>query len=99
MGGVALRYLTGVWRMTPDCFLDAIRSHLHDGCRLFRKFANDGTGLLPDRVEGSVWIREPDNEDDYDDGTVYVELIIRGDQIVLIFDAHEHEEGKPRLPQ
>jgi len=54
--------------------------------------------LLPNALEASIWIRVPDDDDDYDDGTVYVELIIRRDEVILIFDAHEHEEGKLRLP-
>lgn len=96
--GKANRHLNGVWFMSPDQFVDAIRSHLRMGCRLFRKFEKGTSVLLPNALEASIWIRVPDDDDDYDDGTVYVELIIRRDEVILIFDAHEHEEGKLRLP-
>ena len=99
IGGKALRYVTGVWLISVDKFVNALCDHLHSGCRFFRKYKIGTSELLPDKLEASVWIREPDEEDDFDDGTVYVELVIRGEEVILIFDAHEHEAGMLRLPR
>jgi hypothetical protein len=92
--------LTGVWHISPDAFVDAIRDHLNSGGRVFRKKERGGNRLLPNKVDASVWIREPDEDDDYDDGTVYVEFTITETEVVLICDAHNHENrGRdPRLP-
>ena len=94
----ANRYLTRVWHMSTDQFLDAVRSHLHEGCRFFQKCKKGTSELLPNKLEASIWIREPDEDDDHDDGTVYVEFILRNQDVVIIFDAHEHEAGIQRLP-
>ena len=99
VGGKALRYVTGVWLISVDRFVDALREHLHSGWRFYRKYKTGTSELLPDKVEASVWLREPDEDDDFDDGTVYVELIISCDEVILIFDAHKHEAGMLRLPR
>ena len=96
----ALNYLTGCWHMSPDTFVAAILDHLETGGRVFRKFEQTGARLLPNKFQASVWIREPDDDDDYDDGTVYVEIILTETEVILICNAHEHEDrGRAvRLP-
>ncbi len=88
----ALNWLTGSWCMGPDAFVAAILDHLETGGRVFRKVEQAGARLLPDKFQASVWIREPDDDDDYDDGTVYVELIVTETEVILICNAHEHED-------
>jgi hypothetical protein len=90
--GRALNCLTGCWKMSPDAFVEAILSHLETGGRVFRKFEQAGARLLQDKFQASIWIREPDDNDDYDDGTVYVELILTGNEVILICNTHEHED-------
>ncbi len=99
VAGTALRHLTGVWFMTTDEFIRAIRDHLEGGCKVFRKYERGSSVLLPNKLEASVWIREPDDENDYDDGTVYVEIVIQRQQVILICDSHEHERDMRRLPR
>jgi hypothetical protein len=53
---------------------------------------------LENKLQASVAIREPDDANDFDDGTVYVEFIITETDFILIFDTHEHEAGIARLP-
>jgi hypothetical protein len=96
--GKAFRCLTGQWRMTTDNFVDAIHRHLKSGGRVFQKFGQGDVGLLANKLQASVWIRDPEIDDEYDDGTVYVELVITADEVILIFNAHEHEAGIRRLP-
>jgi len=98
--GRALHWLTGRWNMSPDAFIEAIIEHLESGGRVFRKHEQAGARLLPNNLQASVWIRDPDDDNDYDDGTVYVELVVIEADVILIGDAHEHENGgrNPRLP-
>jgi hypothetical protein len=86
--------------MSPDAFIEAILEHLETGGRVFRKHQQAGARLLPDKFQASVWIRDPDDDNDYDDGTIYVEMIVTETDAVLICDTHEHENGgrNPRLP-
>ena len=88
----ALNRLTGCWYMSPDAFVGAILDHLETSGRVFRKFEQASARLLPNKFQASVWIREPDDDDDYDDGTVYVELIVTETEAILICDTHEHED-------
>ena len=69
--GRALSCLTGIWNISVDAFVEAILDHLETGGRVFRKFEQVGARLLPNKYQASVWIREPEDDDDYDDGTVY----------------------------
>jgi hypothetical protein len=86
--------------MSPDAFIEAILEHLVNGGRVFRKYEQAGARLLPNKFQASVWIRDPDDDNDYDDGTVYVELVVMEGDVILICDAHEHENSgrNPRLP-
>ena len=93
----ALRCLTGYWHISVDAFVEAILEHLQTGGRVFRKYEKVGARLLPDKYQASVWIREPDDADDYDDGTVYVELIVTDNEVILICNTHEHENGGRNL--
>lgn len=96
----ALNWLTGIWSMSPDAFVAAILDHLETGGRVFRKYERTSGRLLPDKFQASVWIREADDDNEYDDGTVYVELIVTETEVVLICNTHEHEDrGRgSRLP-
>lgn len=98
--GRALRWLTGCWNMSPDAFIEAILEHLETGGRVFRKHEQAGARLLPSNFQASVSIRDPDEDDGYDDGTVYVEFIVGETEVISICDAHEHEnDGRNlRLP-
>ena len=98
--GRALGYLTGVWNISIDAFVKAILDHLETGGRVFRKYEQVSARLLPNKYQASVWIREPDDDDDYDDGTVYVELMVTDTEVILICNTHEHENGgrNARLP-
>jgi hypothetical protein len=98
--GRALGCLTGCWNISVDGFIEAILDHLETGGRVFRKYEQVGARFLPDRYQASVWIREPEDDDDYDDGTVYVELIVTHNEVILICNTHEHENGgrNVRLP-
>jgi hypothetical protein len=98
VAGRALRWLTGCWNVSVDAFIRAILVHLETGGRVFRKFEQSGARLLPNKLQASIWIREPNDVDDFDDGTVYVELIITENEVILICNAHEHEAGIRRLP-
>jgi hypothetical protein len=89
--GRAPQMLSGLWQMTPDAFIEAILDHLKSGGRVFRKFEQTGGRILPDKFQASIMIREPEDDDDYDDGTVYVEMIITEREVILIRDTHEHE--------
>ena len=93
----ALGRLTGTWNMSVDTFIEAILNHLETGGRVFRKVENAGARLLPNKYQASVWIREPEADDEYDDGTVYVELIVTDDEVILICNTHEHENGGRNL--
>jgi hypothetical protein len=97
--GRALNRLTGFWYMSTDAFIDAILDHLETGGRVFRKYEHAGARILPNKFQASVWIREPEDDDDYDDGTVYVELIVTENEVILICNTHEHEAGIRRLPR
>ena len=96
--GRALNWLTGCWSMSVDAFIRAILDHLETGGRVFRKLEQEGARFLPNKLQASVWIREPNDEDDFDDGTVYVEFIITENEVILICNTHEHEAGIRRLP-
>jgi hypothetical protein len=98
--GGALGWLTGVWNMSVDAFVEAILNHLETDGRIFQKFEKVGSRILRNKYQASVWIREPEDDDDYDDGTVYVELILRNDEVILICNTHEHENAgrNQRLP-
>lgn len=98
VAGRALRVLTGCWNMSADVFVRAILEHLESGSRVFLKYERASARLLPSTFQASVCIREPEDDDDYDDGTVYVELIIIETEVVLICNTHEHEAGIRRLP-
>ena len=84
--------------MSVDAFIKAILDHLETGGRVFRKLEQNGGRILPNKLQASVWIREPNDDDDYDDGTVYVEFIIAENEVILICNTHEHEAGILRLP-
>jgi hypothetical protein len=99
LGGKAMRHLTYVWNMQPDVFVQAALDHLNAGCLVVQKREKNSDKLLLNKLEASVWIREPDEDDAYDDGTVYVEFIIRNNSVVLIFDSHEHDRDIRRLPR
>lgn len=96
--GRALNWLTGCWSVSVDAFIRAILDHLETGGRVFRKPEQNSGRFLSNKLQASVWIREPNDDDDYDDGTVYVEFIITEDEAVLICNTHEHEAGIHRLP-
>jgi hypothetical protein len=96
--GRALNWMTGVWNVSVDAFIKDIFDHLETGGRIFRKLEQNSARLLPNKFQASVWIREPNDDDDYDDGTVYVELIITENEVILICNTHEHEAGIRRLP-
>jgi len=98
--GKAMNSLTGVWQMSPDVFVNAILGHLESGRRVFQKCEKAGLRVLPNKFQASVWISEPDDDNDYDDGTVYVELIVTETEEIFICNAHEHEDcGRgSRLP-
>ena len=98
VAGRALHWLTGCWSVSVDAFIRAILDHLETGGRVFRKFEQNSARILPNKLQASIWIREPNDGDDYDDGTVYVELIITENEIILICNTHEHEAGIRRLP-
>ena len=97
--GRALNRLTGCWNMSPDAFVESILDHLETGGRVFGKFEQASARLLPTKFQASVWIREPEDDADYDDGTVYVELIVTETELILICNTHEHEAGIRRLPR
>jgi hypothetical protein len=90
--GRAPQMLSGCWYMTPDAFIEATLDHLESGGRVFRKYERAGGRLLPDKFQASILIREPEDDDDYDDGTVYVELIVTKTEVILICNTHEHED-------
>ena len=96
----ALGCLTGLWNISVDVFVGEILEHLETSGRVFRKHEQGGGRLLPDKYQASVLIREPEDDDDYDDGTVYVELIVTENEVILICNTHEHENGgrNMRLP-
>jgi hypothetical protein len=93
----ALGCLTGCWHISVDFFVEAVLYHLETGGRIFRKYEIGGARLLPNKFQASVWIREADDTDDYDDGTVYVELIVTDSEVILICNTHEHENGGRNL--
>jgi hypothetical protein len=98
--GQALRWLQ-LWQVTVERFVESILAHLENERRVFQKLERGSPRILRNKFQASVWIWEPDDVNDYDDGTVYVEMILSGGAEVLIFDAHEHENrGRGRrLPQ
>lgn len=98
--GRALGWLTGNWNISVDAFVEAILEHLETSGRVFQKFEKVGARPLPNKYQASVWLREPEDDDDYDDGTVYVELIVTDSEVILICNTHEHENGgrNARLP-
>lgn len=85
-------WLTGCFKITSASFVQAIREHLETDGRVFCKRERNSGRLLPNKLQASVWIREPDDDNDYDDGTVYVEFILTPAGVVLIYDAHAHED-------
>jgi hypothetical protein len=93
----AIGCLTGCWHISVDVFVEAILDHLETGGRAFKKYEKAGARLLPNKYQASVWIREPDDDDDYDDGTVYVELLVTDNEVILICNTHEHENGGRNL--
>lgn len=79
------------WQIPEVQLRGAIIRHITAGKRMFRKFADDGSGkLLPGHVQANVTLSDgPD---------IYVEVVLMEHSMVIIY-AHDHTLGKSRLPQ
>ncbi len=93
--GKAQSYVAGPWNMTVAAFVEAIRAHLETGYRIFHKPVQDRP---PDTLLFSANIGlHPDSEDEDED--VYVEIRLKNQMLVILCDAHNHDNWKPRLPK
>lgn len=93
--GLALRYAESAWGLGVSRFVDAIRIHLENDCKIFCK------KVIPPRSDTKLFsanVRlDPESEDEEDD--VYVEIRIFSNWSVMVCDAHNHCPWQPRLPR
>jgi hypothetical protein len=93
--GKAVRFATYVWKISLEGVGTALKDHVQSGCRIFRKYENNSNRLLPNKLQANVNL---DGESD-DDRDVYMEIILTETEILLISNAHNHDQGQPRLPK
>jgi hypothetical protein len=93
--GKAQSYVVGAWKMTTAAFVEAIQAHLEAGYRLFHKTVQDP---LFDTLLFSANVGlDPDSDDEDED--VYVEIRLKNKTLVILCNAHNHDNWKPRFPK
>jgi hypothetical protein len=93
---LASRYASQVWHVGHAGLITAVKQHFTSGKKIFQKFSNTTGELLPDKLHANVALYE-NCDDEHDD--VYVELILRGKDFVVILNAHNHPRDCARLPK
>lgn len=93
--GKAHSYVVGPWKMTTVAFVEAIQAHLEASYRLFHKpVQNPPPATL--LFSANIGL-DPDSDDEAED--VYVEIRLRNQVLVILCNAHNHDNWKPRLPK
>ena len=93
--GRAQSYVVGPWKMTVTAFVNAIQAHLEAGYRIFYKPVEDPP---PETLLYSANVGlDPDSDDE--DKEVYVEIRLKCETLVILCNAHNHDNWKPRLPK
>ena len=93
--GRAQNYVVGVWGMTAGSFIVAIQVHLEAGYRIFHKpVQNPPPATL--LFSANIGL-DPDSDDEDED--VYVEIRLENKTVVILCNAHNHDNWKPRLPK
>lgn len=79
------------WRIPEAQLRGAIIRHINGAKRIFHKYMQDGSGrLIPNDVQANITLDAGHD--------IYVEIALMEESMIIIY-AHDHNPGKPRLPQ